>query len=201
MIDKPSKKLTEAQFRFASEKAGIEYAALRAVNQVECKGRGFNGDEPVILFERHVFFERLNEHGLLNTARRAYSERPDLCNPKATPSGGYGLESAQHGRLQAAALYDRTSALESASWGIGQVMGYNWADLGYPSLQAFMNAMYKDEASQLDAMIRYIQHKNLIDELNRHEWAKFAKVYNGSGYAKFHYDSNLAKAYKLFATP
>ncbi len=193
------KKLTQTQSRDAAQAAGIEYSALRACIHVECKGDGFDSNgEPVILYERHVFYDRLGKHGLLNTARRAYSERPDLCNPKATPKGGYGLMSAQHGRLQAAASYDRMSALESASWGIGQVMGYHWVTLGYVSLQHFINAMYKDEAAQLDAMIRYIQVNRLVDELNRHDWAGFAKAYNGKGYAEFKYDEKLAAAYKSF---
>mgnify|MGYP001196909428 CR=1 FL=1 len=192
-----SKTLTEDQIRAAATANGIEYAALRAVIDTECKGQGFqaNGD-PKILFERHKFYGLLFEIGKSNIAVKAFKERPDICNPE---SGGYGLESAQHGRLQAACTYDRTTALESASWGIGQVMGSNWITLGYPSLQTFINAMYKDEASQLDAMIRYIKVNKLTDELARHDWAGFAKGYNGLAYAKNKYDLKLKQAYAVFA--
>lgn len=192
-----SKKLTEAQIAAQAKALGIEVAALRAVIEVECKGSGFNADEtPVILFERHVFRQRLIANGKAVVADKAMRERPDLCS-KST--GAYGLYSAQHGRLNAAAQYHRDSALESASWGLGQVMGYHWKALGYPSLQAFINVMYKDEASQLDAMCRYIQVNNLVNALKNKDWKSFARGYNGAAYAKNSYDVKLGNAYKKWS--
>ena len=192
-----SKKLTEAQIAAQAKALVIEVAALRAVIEVECKGSGFNADgTPVILFERHVFRQRLIANGKAVVADKAMRERPDLCS-KST--GAYGLYSAQHGRLNAAAQYHRDSALESASWGIGQVMGYHWKSLGYPSLQAFINAMYKDEASQLDAMCRYIRVNNLVNALKNKDWKSFARGYNGAAYAKNSYDVKLGNAYKKWS--
>lgn len=190
-----NKKLTTQQIEAQAKTLGVSVAALRAVIEVECKGSGFNSDStPVILFERHVFRKQLIANGKSSTALKAMKERPDLCN---TAPGGYGLYSAQHGRLNvAASKYDRTSALESASWGIGQVMGYHWRQLGYGSLQAFINAMYKDEASQLDAMCRYIKVNNLVKALQNKDWKAFARGYNGTAYAKNQYDVKLAVAYK-----
>ncbi|MDV2468917.1 N-acetylmuramidase family protein [Acinetobacter chinensis] len=188
------KKLSEDQIRSQAKALGIEVAALKAVIEVECKGSGFNVDgTPVILFERHVMRQRLIANSQIKTVDEMSIKRPDLCNKTA---GGYGLFSAQHGRLNAAAQYHRTSALESASWGIGQVMGYHWAALEYKSLQTFINAMYRDEASQLDAMCRYIKVNNLVNALKHKDWKSFARGYNGIAYAKNSYDVKLANAYK-----
>ena len=193
-ISDPQKSLSLAQIKSAALNNHLDPQGLRAVIEVECRTHGFDANkEPTILFERHVFYQRLSlEHKLVVQLKAAY-QRPDLCNPVA---GGYGLASAQHGRLQAACQFDRTAALESASWGIGQVMGYQWQALGYPSLQAFINTMYKDEASQLDAMLRYITVNHLSDALNRHDWAAFARGYNGAGFRQNHYDTKLAAAYQ-----
>ena len=192
-----NKKLTEAQIAAQAKALGIDVAALRAVIEVECKGSGFNADgTPVILFERHVMRQRLIANKRDIDLSLISAERPDLCS-KST--GAYGLYSAQHGRLNAAAQYHRDSALESASWGIGQVMGYHWKALGYPSLQAFINAMYKDEASQLDAMCQYIQVNNLVNALKNKDWKAFARGYNGKAYAKNSYDIKLANAYKKWS--
>ena len=188
------KKLTDLQIQLQAKLLGIETAALRAVIEVECKSSGFNADgTPVILFERHVMRQRLIANKRDIDLKLISVERPDLCNKT---DGGYGLYSAQHGRLNAAAQYHRASALESASWGIGQVMGYHWQSLGYPSLQAFINAMYKDEASQLEAMCRYIKVNGLVNALKNKDWKAFARGYNGSAYAKNSYDVKLANAYK-----
>jgi len=192
-----SKKLTEAQIAAQAKALGIEVAALRAVIEVECKGSGFNEDgTPVILFERHVMRQRLIANKRDIDLSLISAERPDLCS-KST--GAYGLYSAQHGRLNAAAQYHRDSALESASWGLGQVMGYHWKALEYPSLQAFINAMYKDEASQLDAMCRYIKVNNLVNALKNKDWKAFARGYNGAAYAKNSYDVKLGNAYKKWS--
>ncbi|WP_349929483.1 N-acetylmuramidase family protein [Acinetobacter sp. A1-4-2] len=192
-----SKKLNEAQIAAQAKALGIEVAALRAVIEVECKGSGFNADgTPVILFERHVMRQRLIANKRDIDLSLISAERPDLCS-KST--GAYGLYSAQHGRLNAAAQYHRNSALESASWGLGQVMGYHWKALGYQSLQAFINAMYKDEASQLDAMCRYIKVNNLVDALKNKDWKSFARGYNGAAYAKNSYDVKLGNAYKKWS--
>ncbi|RKG47650.1 DUF3380 domain-containing protein [Acinetobacter cumulans] len=189
-----SKKLTDSQILSQAKALGVESTVLRAVIEVECKGSGFNADNtPVILFERHVMRQRLIANKRDIDLKLISVERPDLCNKT---DGGYGLYSAQHGRLNAAAQYHRASALESASWGIGQVMGYHWKSLGYVSLQAFINAMYKDEASQLEAMCRYIKVNGLVNALKNKDWKAFAHGYNGSAYAKNSYDVKLANAYK-----
>ncbi|WOE43087.1 N-acetylmuramidase family protein [Acinetobacter chinensis] len=189
-----NKKLTVGQIAAQAAELGIEVAVLRAVIEVECKGSGFNSDgTPVILFERHVMRQRLIASKQTEILNEMMIKRPDLCSKT---SGGYGLYSAQHGRLNAAAQYHRNSALESASWGIGQVMGYHWAVLGYKSLQTFINAMYKDEASQLEAMCRYIKVNNLINALKSKDWKSFARGYNGIAYAKNSYDIKLENAYK-----
>ncbi|UIP24511.1 N-acetylmuramidase family protein [Acinetobacter towneri] len=193
-----SKKLTEAQIQAQALGLGIEVAALKAVIEVECKGSGFNADgTPVILFERHVFRQRLIANSKAAIADKAMRERPDLCNKTM---GNYGLYSAQHGRLDAAAQYHRDSALESASWGIGQVMGYHWKALGYPTLQNFINAMYRDEASQLEAMCRFIKVNGLVNALKNKDWKAFARGYNGPAYARNSYDVKLGNAYKKALT-
>lgn len=192
-----SKKITFEQIQQHATDLGIETAALQAIHEVECRGAGFNTDgTPIILFERHVMRQRLLANKKKAIANEMQIKRPDLCNKT---SGGYGLYSQQHLKLADAAKFDRTSALESCSWGIGQVMGYHWFNLGYPSLQAFVNAMYKDEASQLEAMCRYIKFNHLVDALKNKDWKAFARGYNGKAYAKNRYDVKLANAFTKFS--
>lgn len=193
-----SKKITIAQMQALATQYGIKkVASLQTVHEIECRGNGFNEDgTPVILFERHIFRQRLIANKRFSTLEKVEKERPDLCSKSA---GGYGVYSQQHQKLAQAANYDRISALESCSWGLGQVMGYHWQSLGYISIQAFVNAMYKDEASQLEAMCKYLKVNNLINTLNNQNWSAFALGYNGKAYKKNNYDIKLANAYKKFA--
>lgn len=191
-----SKKLTTEQIKSIAEANNIPYAALRAVIEVEAKGSGFNDDgTPVILFERHIFRRRLIANGKSELAVRLTKEQPDICY---TSMGAYGKYSQQHNRMAKAAKYDRTSALESASWGLFQVLGLHWKSLGYPTLQSFINSMYKDEMGQLEAGIRFIKVNKLDRHLRNEDWAAFAKGYNGAAYKVNKYDEKLREAYNKY---
>src|SRR5690606_3942753 len=134
-------RLTEADFQRAAAALEVPVNVIKAVTQVEARGRGFlSTGEPVILFERHIFRRE--------TDGRFDRTHPDLSNPIP---GGYGPSSAQHSRLQRAARLDREAALRSASWGMFQIMGFNFERAGHPTLQSFINAMYRSEGDHLDA--------------------------------------------------
>ena len=188
-----NKSITDAQICEQASKLGVEAAALKAVIEVEAKSSGFNQDgTPVILYERHKFYEGLRAINWITKSKEWFKQYPDLCNPSP---GGYGKYSEQHGKLARASELNREVALESCSWGLGQVMGYHWKSLGYESLQSFINAMYRDEASQLEAMCRYISVNNLVNAVKSKDWKAFARGYNGKNYAINRYDAKLATAY------
>ena len=119
-----SKLISDTEIAAKAAEYGIEEAALRAVMEVECKGHGFNSDgSPVILYERHKFYQGLLAINWKTKAAEWYKAYPDICNPKW---GGYGKSSEQHSKLERAVALNREVALESTSWGLGQVMGFNW---------------------------------------------------------------------------
>ena len=90
---------------------------------------------------------------------------------------------------------DEESALRSASWGLGQIMGFNCKLANYPSAEAMAMHFLDDEDRHLQAMIRFIKATGLDDELRRHDWKGFARGYNGAGFAKNGYDQKLAAAF------
>lgn len=181
------KRLTDADFSQAAQSLGVDDAAIRAVAEVESIGAGFlSSGEPVILFERHVF-SRL-------TQGRFDKDYSDVSN---RVPGGYGRKTDQHARLQRAAALDREAALQSASWGMFQVMGFNYRACGFSRLQTFINAMYAGEQEQLAATVRFIRANPAMHAaLQVRDWARFAAAYNGPEYKKNKYDTKLAAAYK-----
>jgi hypothetical protein len=163
-------------------------AELWAVLTVETAGCGYTRDrQPRILFERHKFSQA--------TGGRFDVDYPDISNPVA---GGYGSLDAQYDRLQRAIALNRAAALDSASWGIGQIMGYNAPAAGYASSKDMVAAMMASEANQLLAMAHFLQDKALVAPLRRHDWAAFARGYNGAAYAKNQYDKRLNAAFHKY---
>lgn len=94
---------------------------------------------------------------------------------------------------------DADAALKSASWGLGQIMGGNFAAAGYASAQAMVAAFVADESAQLAAMAAFIVHNGLAHAVANKDWATYARGYNGPNYAENAYDTKLAHFDQHFA--
>ena len=173
-----------------TDRMQIHAAELWAVLSVETRGSGFMADRrPFILYERHIFSRE--------TDRRFDSQHPDISNPEP---GGYGAGGAhQYDRLQRAIALDRSAALDSASWGIGQVMGFNAKIAGYQNVEAMVAKMAESENEQLRALTGEIVSNNLQKALRNHQWADFARGYNGKNFAINKYDTRLANAFQRYS--
>ena len=191
----------------AAERLGVPLATIYAVNEVESKGRGFleNG-KPVILFERHIMYRQLakvrhpgdDPADVKRHDDELAATNPALVNPKA---GGYIGGTAEHQRLAMARQIDDTAALESASWGAFQIMGYHWQRLGYASVQDFVTAMSASESQQFEAFTRFIETDPVLHKaLKARKWAEFARLYNGPDYLRNLYDTKLQRAYERHAS-
>jgi hypothetical protein len=191
MFQGTAKPLSEAGLAKAMQTTGVSLPALWAVMTVETKGCGFLADRrPQILFERHIFHRR--------TKGKFWVQAPDISSESA---GGYGATGAwQYERLERAIKLNRMAALESCSWGLGQVMGFNAAKAGYADAASMATAMCASEDAQFQAMMNFIISTELTDYLKRREWAAFAYKYNGEDFQKNKYDEKLAMAYARFST-
>ena len=183
--------LSEKDFQDLSREFGLEIAIIKAVMEVEAAGSGFLIKEPAparpkILFEAHWFYQL--------TPKPVSKTRPDLSSPRWNRSL-YKGGSAEWNRLLDAMEFDEVQALKSASYGIGQVMGFNYTVAGCNSIQQFIEENFAGEYWQARHMMNFIVNNNLLDELKRLNWAGFAHRYNGSGYRHNHYDTKLARAY------
>ena len=135
-------------------------------------------------------FSRLTQH-------RYDGDDPNIS--QSTP-GGYGPAGAyQYDRLNAAMQLDQSAALRSAWWGLGQVMGEHFAVAGFASVEAMVAAMCASEDNQCAAMVSFMQAMHLISPLNAHDWAGFARRYNGPDFAANNYDGLLEHSYQHYA--
>ncbi|MDR1934532.1 MAG: N-acetylmuramidase family protein [Candidatus Accumulibacter sp.] len=193
------KRLKESDFEAAAKELAVPTAAVKAVTEVESRGSGFYGDgRPVILFERHIMYRRLKDAIGQQRADAFVGSHPGVVNSTA---GGYRGGVAECDRLDEAARIDRACALESASWGLFQIMGFHWQRLGFASVQAFVDAMYRDEAAHLDAFVRFVKANLAIwAAMKAQDWVRFAKNYNGPNYAANKYDIKMAAAFERHDT-
>lgn len=186
-----SKLLTEQDFINAANEIGCDVAAIKAVSEVEAPGGGFlPSGKPTILFEAHIFSAK--------TGHKYDNTHPNISSRKWNKKLYLGGEK-EYTRLEQAKALDENAALQSASWGKFQVMGFNYNICGWKNVKNFVSDMYISEGMHLKAFIGFIKSNHLDKHLIFHNWSSFALGYNGVSYKKNNYDVKLENAYKKYA--
>ncbi|HEX7887658.1 MAG TPA: N-acetylmuramidase family protein [Phenylobacterium sp.] len=186
----PATPLAPADLAAAAAQLQVSLARVRAVDEVESRGRGFHPESrrPIILFEPHVFSRR--------TQHRFDASHPEVSYPTWNTRPYPPSQAQRYAQLFAAMALDETEALKSASWGRFQIMGLNHAAAGFPTVQAFVAAMVKGEGEQMGAFARFVlANPGLLAALRTGDWAGFARLYNGPNFAAHGYDQKLKVAY------
>ena len=186
-----ARRLDDEDLPRIGDRIGVGEDEIHAVLDVETAGSGFDRQgRPKMLFEPHIFWRELRDH----PAAQAEAAQAGLAyrrwGEQRYPSDSYPRLS------EAMALCDRHGlgiepALRSASWGLGQIMGFNASLAGFDSASAMVSDFLDDEERHLDAMVTFIINNHLDDELRAHDWRGFARGYNGAGYARHGYHTRL----------
>jgi hypothetical protein len=183
-----SRALSKSGFAMVATSLAVKASEVWAVLAVETSGCGFLADRrPQILFERHCFHR-------LTQGRFDDGDISDL------QPGGYGAGGAhQYDRLARAMAKDRTAALLSTSWGLGQVLGENFREAGFVDVESMVKAMSDSEDAHLTAFASFLQSTRLDAPLRAHDWASFARGYNGPAFAKNRYDIQLRGEFQKYS--
>lgn len=195
-----SKLLKESDLVEGAKRLGISVNVIKAIAEVETMGEGYlkNG-KPKILFERHRMYFYLSKKFGKTKANNLMAQYPNIVNTK---TGGYHGGTAEYTRLGLAKQLDAECALQSASWGRFQLMGENWKELGYSSVQEFVAQHEQSESLQFEAFLRYCETKSgevddkkwmLIDALRQENWHVVFSLYNGKNYKKLGYDTKFLR--------
>jgi len=184
--------MTSSAFKTAADILKVSEASIHAVSSVEALGSGYlPSGRPKILFEAHKFSAF--------TGHKYDASNPNISSKvwnKALYGGG---GEHQYVRLAAAIKLNETAALRAASWGAYQILGDNFAACGFPSVQSYVYDQLISEDDQLLAFCHFVKsNASMQKALQKLDWATFAKLYNGPGYAQNAYDKKLAVAFKKF---
>ena len=187
-----ARKLDLSEIESIATNLGVEPAAFRAVIAVEAAGSGFDkAGRPKALFARHHFYKHVKDAPGLRANAEAEGLAYAKWGTKPYPKGS----DAVYAEIVRACAIDEEAALLSTSWGLGQIMGSNYKLAGCASVREMVSEASESEAGQVRQMASFIKNAGLQDELQKKNWAAFARGYNGPGYAKNAYDVKLAQAY------
>jgi hypothetical protein len=192
-LDLTMASIYNARGKYLKEQAAKLAAApadLAAVLLVESRGRGFDsGGNLVTRFENHVFFRRWGDkHKDVFDQHFTFDSQTKYKGHtfRKTASGDFATFHLNNGKelevLAFARSLDDTAALESASYGAPQIMGFNHAKIGYKDVQSMVKQFHSGIRPQLDGMIAFIRNTKLCMEgLKNRDYVKFATGYNGKG--------------------
>ena len=195
-----SGRLTDENSTQIAELLGCEPAVLKAVQQVETGGRGgfFSPGRPAILFEGHIFWTQLKKRG--SNPEDYVKGNENILYPK-WEKGHYKGGIGEYDRLEQARKINREAADASASWGMFQIMGFNYAACGEESIESFVRSMCESEFKQLLLTANFIKkNSQMLQALQAKDWVVFAKCYNGPAYAQNSYDVKLEAAYLKYSS-
>jgi N-acetylmuramidase-like protein len=191
-------KLTEANFAAAAEalKPGVQLAMILAFAEVESGGKSGFGPSglPIIAYEGHIFRQY--------TKGKYDKSHPLLSHPykkKAGPEwqANNKNQAAAWKTLNAAMELDHDAALKACSWGMFQVMGFNYETCGFTNVDEFVAKMKAGEQGQLDAFVGFcLRTRGLRKALADKNFVACATIYNGSDYGD--YDKRIERAFKKY---
>lgn len=182
----------------AANRLGCPIAHVQAVLAVESAGCGFDSaGRPKMLFEPHILWRELaGDQGKLDMAVKAglaYQRQGTQPYPPTSE--------ANYARVKRACLLDQGAALRSASWGIAQVMGFNYSVGAYASEQEMVQACMDSEAAQFGLLVGYVERNGLAKYLRDGNWLAFARGYNGIGAAPAYAARIVAAVLRIQALP
>lgn len=186
--------ISETDFQNAAKTLGTSVPTIKAVKEVESGSKSFFAyGLPAILFEGHIFFQQLLKDKI-DPAKYIKGNEDIIYKTWTKEFYKGGLD--EYVRLERARAIHDNAALNSASYGMFQIMGNNHVACGFSSVTSYVESVAKGEKEQLTAFVNFIKNNNLATYLKNLDWAGFAKRYNGPSYATNKYDEKLAVAYK-----
>ena len=194
----PSLRLTDTDFEEVARELDIDPATIHAVVDIEA-GRahsGFNADSTVVINFDLSMFRSMAKRNKVNLSK--YTKRyPEVfARPNIRKYGNQ--QRAQHARLRQAMEIDSLTAIQGTFWGMFQIGGFNWKKFGAKSSADFVERMSRSERDQLELFANFLRSTGLDRHLRSHNWAAFARGYNGPSYARRGYHTRLARAYAKY---
>jgi hypothetical protein len=200
--------ITDVDWDQAAKAIGCEVEVIQAFAHVESREAAFDQHHrPTILYERHKFAKHTRHRFDATNADisgKAYTRKKfDKTGHPIAANERYGAE--QYERFDRAFTLDEDAAIQACSWGKFQVLGENYQDLRFPTVQRFLEAACTSERDHLLKLFvpfalskrdaKY-GHGTLRNALIQKNWASAAWLYNGPNYSENDYDNQLRIAYE-----
>jgi len=198
-LDARPERISKDEIGALAQEIDVPRANMLALIRQESSNSGFQLHEdnywrPVVRLELHQLNRR--------TDGMFHKERPDLFKARFNIKDGNVPQAVHYSRMNEAlliaeALFGAEPIFASTSWGLCQVMGFNFRPAGSGTIERFIHRMATSEREQVKAAITFIDsHPAMRRALANRDWETFALHYNGSARAK-RYAQELAQNFHV----
>lgn len=160
-----------------AEQHGLNVNRALAVFQVESK-QAYDLETGLVMvrFESHIF-KRYTQRTIANT---------------------HGNQNNEWQALQQASEHNLEAALLSTSFGLPQLMGFNWQYTQHSSVEKMVLAFQNSCEQQVNGFFDFIVKQNLLKPLQQNNWPEFVRRYNGPANVAV-YTEKLTRALTLIS--
>lgn len=179
-----------------ADKIKVDRNILKALAIKEAKASGFTPTgRCLILYERHIFYRyAVRKFGQAKVSEWS-KKNPNICHP-TQDSKAYMGGDREWDRLNIAKNLDAETSLISCSWGMFQIMGFNFGLAGYSNIGDFVAHMASSERYHISALCNFITNNPpLYRALINRNFQQIALYYNGPNYKINRYDTDLMNIY------
>lgn len=191
-----------------AENAQVKVESALAIWLVESGPYGFQENRPLLRFEVHKFwlhwgsantevFDRYFQFGGNGGISGSSWSNHKFLDPLTSDWQPFHGDQEKEYRAfaLACALADKEQACLSSSFGGPQILGSNFAALGYGSAHEMFAAFAISERWHVCGFFDFCQGHGLLEALRQGDWHQFAKIYNGPGQADV-YAERINAAYQ-----
>lgn len=176
-----------------SSELGINVADAAAFLKVESAGQGFSPDtdKMKIRFENHRFYSEWGKANQVEFQRHFRFDPNKHWQKHAFSASGDGTFEQMHTSqgqewtvLEFAMSLDEEAALRSISMGSAQILGSNFAVVGYKSAKEMFEEMSGSIEAQNDGLFEFIKNRKkgvIVKALQAKDYQTAARYYNGKG--------------------
>ncbi len=190
---------------------GISTHAAAGIMKAESGGATFSEDtdKTIVRFENHVFWDRWGHSNAAqyNTHFR-FAQPPEkrwhgheFREAATAPwQSFHGDQSAEWRAINLAVrLAAEATAFDCASWGAGQIMGFNAGRVGFASSVELARSYNASERSQISGIFEFIRAGHLEAAVRANDYLTLATRYNGGGQAAA-YAANISSFATAYQT-
>lgn len=199
------KKLQPSDIVALSSQYHIGVAIIKTILEVESSGEGFSENGKIkIQFEPHIFARYLTKKNIpfvINTMLNEKGKKEYVISSgEVSFANGVDTQKNEWVAYGEACKIDVECALLATSFGLGQIMGFNYSLAGYKSVKDMVKDFELSEYNQVKGMLTFIKNQpQMWKALVEKNWGKFKNLYNGVGDQGGNYALKLAETYNKHA--